>query len=77
MSIETFREYLNENSNIVINATKQGLYDIQIEILKSNKSLEKFSIKTDKELDGLELGLRLASKFLGCKELEVNKIGFR
>ena len=77
MSIETFREYLIENSNIVINATKEGLYDIEIEILKGNKSLEKFSIKTDKELDGLELGLRLASKFLGCNKLEVNKIGFR
>ena len=30
MSIGTFREYLNENSNIVINATKEGLYDIEI-----------------------------------------------
>ena len=77
MSIGTFREYLNENSNIVINATKEGLYDIEIEILKSDKSLEKFSIKTDKELNGLELGLRLASKFLGCKEIKINRIGFR
>ena len=77
MNIGTFSEYLNENSNIVINATKEGLFDIEIEILKGNKSLEKFSIKTDKELDGLELGLRLASKFLGCKEIKINRIGFR
>ena len=73
----TFREYLNEDSDIIINITKEGLYDIELNVVKGDKSIEKLHLTTDKSLDGFETGVKFAIKQLGAKKVKINKIGFR
>lgn len=73
----TFREWLNEDSDIIINITKEGLFDIVIDVVKGDKSIEKLHLTTDKSLDGFETGLRFAIKQLSAKKVKINKIGFR
>ena len=73
----TFREYLNEDSDIIINITKEGLYDIELDVVKGDKSIEKLHLTTDKSLAGFETGVKFAIKQLGAKKVKINKIGFR
>ena len=73
----TFREYLAEDSDIIINITKEGLYDIELDVVKGDKSIEKLHLTTDKSLAGFETGVKFAIKQLGAKKVKINKIGFR